>query len=70
LQRSLSSAYHVSGSPERAIEMHRLILEAIENRRPEEARQLMQEHVTRVERDIRGASGRSSVRKEGVPSRG
>jgi DNA-binding FadR family transcriptional regulator len=35
--------------------MHRLILEAIEARRAEEARQRMQEHVPRVERDISGA---------------
>lgn len=52
LQRSLASSYHISGSPERAIEMHRLILEAIEAQRPEEARQRMQEHVARVQRDI------------------
>jgi len=55
LHRSLSSSYHIPGSPDRAIEMHRLILEAIEARRPEEARQRMQEHVARVERDISGA---------------
>jgi len=55
LLRSLSSAFHIAGSPERAIEMHRLILDAISGRRPEEARQLMQEHVARVERDIRDA---------------
>jgi GntR family transcriptional repressor for pyruvate dehydrogenase complex len=59
LQRSLASAYHISGSPERAVEMHRLITEAIAARRPEEARQLMQEHVARVERDIAGR-GRAS----------
>jgi GntR family transcriptional regulator, transcriptional repressor for pyruvate dehydrogenase complex len=52
LHRSLSSSYHIPGSPERAIEMHRLILEAIDQKRPEEARQRMQEHVSRVERDI------------------
>ena len=56
LQQSLSSSYHIKGSPERAIEMHRLILEAIAERRPEEARQRMQEHVARVERDIRSAA--------------
>jgi GntR family transcriptional regulator, transcriptional repressor for pyruvate dehydrogenase complex len=55
LQRSLSSSYHIKGSPERAVEMHRLILEAIGERHPEGARQLMQEHVARVERDIRSA---------------
>jgi GntR family transcriptional regulator, transcriptional repressor for pyruvate dehydrogenase complex len=52
LQRSLSSAYHIPGSPEGAVIMHRLILEAIAGGRPEEARQRMQEHVSRVERDI------------------
>jgi len=57
LHRSLSSSYHIQGSPERAIEMHRLILDAIEAGRPEEARQRMQEHVARVERDISGARG-------------
>jgi GntR family transcriptional repressor for pyruvate dehydrogenase complex len=58
LQRSLSSSYHIPGSPERAIEMHRLILDAIEAKYPEEARQRMQEHVARVERDITGAARR------------
>jgi GntR family transcriptional regulator, transcriptional repressor for pyruvate dehydrogenase complex len=52
LQRSLSSAYHIPGSPEGAVVLHRLILEAIAGKRPEEARQRMQEHVSRVERDI------------------
>jgi GntR family transcriptional repressor for pyruvate dehydrogenase complex len=52
LQRSLSSAYHIPGSPEGAVVMHRLIVEAIAARHPEEARQRMQEHVSRVERDI------------------
>ena len=51
LQRSLVSSYHIPGSPEGAVEMHRLIIEAIAARRPEEARQRMQEHVSRVERD-------------------
>ena len=52
LQRSLSSSYHIPGSPESAIDMHRLILEAVAEKRPEAARQRMQEHVARVERDI------------------
>lgn len=60
LQRSLSSSYHIPRSPEGAIEMHRLIVEAIAGHRPEEARQRMQEHVSRVEREItqRGESVR------------
>jgi GntR family transcriptional repressor for pyruvate dehydrogenase complex len=56
LQRSLSSSYHIPGSPERAIGFHRLILEAIAAKRPDEARERMQEHVTRVERDIRSSA--------------
>jgi GntR family transcriptional repressor for pyruvate dehydrogenase complex len=56
LHRSLSSSFHIEGSPEGAIELHRLILDAIEGRRPEEARQRMQEHVARVQRDISGAA--------------
>jgi GntR family transcriptional regulator, transcriptional repressor for pyruvate dehydrogenase complex len=52
LQRSLVSAWRIPGSPERAVEMHRLILAAISERRPEDARRLMRDHVSRVERDI------------------
>jgi len=55
LQQALQSVYHVPGSPDRAIEMHRLILDAIRDRRPDVARARMQEHVESVERDIRGA---------------
>ena len=55
LQRALASVYHVPGSPERAIEMHQLILEAIRDRRPDVARARMHEHVESVERDIRGS---------------
>jgi GntR family transcriptional repressor for pyruvate dehydrogenase complex len=57
LQRSLSSSFSIPGSPERAVEMHRLIVEAIGEKHPEEARQRMQEHVARVERDIARAPG-------------
>ena len=52
LQRSLASSYHIPGSPEGAVEMHRLIVDDIRARRSEAARQRMQEHVSRVERDI------------------
>jgi GntR family transcriptional regulator, transcriptional repressor for pyruvate dehydrogenase complex len=52
LLRSLSSSYHIPGSPEGAVEMHRLILGAIAEHEPAEARRLMQEHVARVERDV------------------
>jgi len=62
LQRSLASSYHIPGSPERAIELHRLILDAIAEKRPEDARQRMQEHVSRVERDIRAAAAKDRKR--------
>jgi GntR family transcriptional repressor for pyruvate dehydrogenase complex len=58
LQRSLSSAWRIPGSPEQAVEMHELVLGAIRDRRPEDARQLMQEHVSRVERDIHSGNER------------
>jgi GntR family transcriptional regulator, transcriptional repressor for pyruvate dehydrogenase complex len=61
LHRSLSSSYHIAGSPERAIEMHRLILEAIEAKRPEDARLRMHEHVASVERDITRAAGKTAA---------
>jgi GntR family transcriptional regulator, transcriptional repressor for pyruvate dehydrogenase complex len=67
LQRSLASAYHVPGSPQRAIEHHRLIAEAIAAKRPEDARARMHEHVSRVERDIRGSASRS---RDGRRARG
>lgn len=63
LQRALSSSYHVPGSPERAVEMHRLILEAIRDRRPDLARERMQKHVDSVEKDIRGAGRRDGIRR-------
>jgi DNA-binding FadR family transcriptional regulator len=53
LQRSLASSFHVPGSPEHAIEMHRLILDAIAARDPEQARRQMHQHVSRVEREVK-----------------
>jgi GntR family transcriptional repressor for pyruvate dehydrogenase complex len=58
LQRSLSSAFHVAGSPERAIEMHGRIVDAIARCDAAGARALMLEHVSGVERDILGSKGR------------
>jgi len=52
LQRALSSIYHIPGSPQRSIEQHRLILDAIARRDAEGARRGMQEHLARVERDV------------------
>lgn len=53
LHSSLASSYHVPGSPERAIEMHRLILDSIESGRSEEARDRMTQHLTAVEATTR-----------------
>jgi GntR family transcriptional regulator, transcriptional repressor for pyruvate dehydrogenase complex len=50
--RALSSVYHIPGSPATSLEQHQLILDAIAGGRPQEARQRMQEHLLRVERDI------------------
>ncbi|MGZ4410673.1 MAG: FadR/GntR family transcriptional regulator [Gaiellaceae bacterium] len=52
LLRALGSIYHVPGSPERSLEQHRAILEAIGARRPHDARTRMAEHIARVEADI------------------
>jgi GntR family transcriptional repressor for pyruvate dehydrogenase complex len=49
LQRSLARSFHVPGSPQHTIEMHRVILEAIAAREPDEARRRMHEHVSQVE---------------------
>jgi GntR family transcriptional repressor for pyruvate dehydrogenase complex len=61
LQRSLATRY-IADSPERAIETRKRILAAIADQRPEEARQRMQEHVARVERDLSGDPGPEVVR--------
>jgi GntR family transcriptional repressor for pyruvate dehydrogenase complex len=50
--RALSAVYHIPGSPATSLEQHQLILDAIAGGRPQEARQRMQEHLLRVERDI------------------
>jgi GntR family transcriptional regulator, transcriptional repressor for pyruvate dehydrogenase complex len=59
LLRSLASSFHIRGSPERAVEMHRRILEAIEARSQDDARRLMREHVERVEQDVARTPRRS-----------
>jgi GntR family transcriptional repressor for pyruvate dehydrogenase complex len=60
LLRSLASSYHIAGSPERAVDMHHEILDAIATRDPDAARRVMEEHVTRVERDTRRATRKRS----------
>lgn len=52
LQRALASIYYIPGSPQRSIEQHRLILDAIARGDAAAARQRMSEHLARVEGDI------------------
>jgi GntR family transcriptional repressor for pyruvate dehydrogenase complex len=52
LLRSLASSYHIKGSPERAVKMHRQILAAVETGAATRARRRMQDHVAQVEGDI------------------
>jgi GntR family transcriptional repressor for pyruvate dehydrogenase complex len=47
LQDALITCFHVDGLPEHAVATHRLILDAVTRREPEDARRRMHEHVTR-----------------------
>lgn len=57
MRRALSSVFSIPGSPERSADQHRQILEAIEARQPEAARQRMREHLLRVEGEILSVLG-------------
>lgn len=52
MRRALFSIYRIPGSPERSMEQHRKILEAIIARRPDEARERVREHLHRVESEF------------------
>lgn len=52
MRRALMSIYYIPGSPERSMEQHRQILEAVVAGRPDEARERMREHLLRVEGEI------------------
>jgi GntR family transcriptional repressor for pyruvate dehydrogenase complex len=52
LRDLLGNVFNVAGSPERSLEQHRKIAAAIRARRPELARQLMHDHISRVEREL------------------
>ena len=52
LERVLAVTFHVPGSPEAAIAMHRRILEAIADGDPDAARDRMREHLARAEREV------------------
>jgi GntR family transcriptional repressor for pyruvate dehydrogenase complex len=52
MRRALLSIYQIPGSPERSMQEHRQILEAVIAGRPDEARALMRDHLVRVEGEI------------------
>jgi len=58
VQEALGTAFLVPGGPERSLGQHREILEAIEARRPDEARWVMHEHIQRVEHEIHRLAAR------------
>lgn len=51
MRRGLMSLYQIPGSPERSMQQHRQIFEAVLAQRPDEARRLTREHLTRIEGD-------------------
>jgi GntR family transcriptional regulator, transcriptional repressor for pyruvate dehydrogenase complex len=63
MRRALLSIYQIPGSPERSMEQHRQILDAVVAGRPDEARARMREHLLRVEGEIE-SSGRLVARKQ------
>ena len=52
MRRALRSIYQIAGSPERSMEEHRHILEAVVAGNSDEARARMREHLLRVEGEI------------------
>jgi GntR family transcriptional regulator, transcriptional repressor for pyruvate dehydrogenase complex len=71
LHRALLSIYQIPGSPERSLGQHRQILDAVEARRPDQARERMRLHLLRVEQDVeearRRAGGAAEAQIRGVP---
>lgn len=61
LQEAFGTVYHIPGSPQRSLDQHREILQAIVLRRPGEARELMHEHISRVEREIQKTVARKGA---------
>ncbi len=71
LQRALASIYYIPGSPQRSIEQHRQILEAIAHGDAEGARRRMHEHLARVEGEIEhmiAAPAPAAASRAGAPS--
>ena len=55
MRRGLLSIYRIPGSPERSMEQHRQILEAVVAGRPDEARERVRDHLLRVEGEFETA---------------
>lgn len=64
MRRGLLSIYRIPGSPERSMEQHRQILEAVVAGRPDEARERVREHLVRVESEFDGARPAGGERDE------
>lgn len=64
LERALGSIYKIPGSPEQSIEDHGLIIAAMAEGRPDEARDRMREHLGRVEEAVDAATAKSSRRRK------
>lgn len=60
LERALGSIHRIPGSAEQSIEDHGLIIEAMAEGKPEEARARMYEHLGRVEEAVEAATAKSS----------
>jgi GntR family transcriptional regulator, transcriptional repressor for pyruvate dehydrogenase complex len=58
VQRALGTAFLVPGGPQRSLDQHREILDAVASRRPDDARRVMHDHIRRVEREIHELGGR------------
>ena len=60
LERALGSIYRIPGSPEQSIEDHGLIIAAMAERNPDDARAQMHEHLARVEEAVEAATAKAS----------
>jgi GntR family transcriptional repressor for pyruvate dehydrogenase complex len=66
LHQALLDVYRIPGSPDRSLTQHRQILEAIEEGDPTGARELMRQHLTRVQEEIRQVVERGIPTSEGT----
>lgn len=62
LRRALHSVYRIPGSPQKSLQQHREILEAVVAGRPDVARELVREHIERVEGELDQAHAEESLR--------